>query len=466
MFLLIIIPVIFALLFAFGVFPFSVEWIPVLLCGEISLAQLIKVIKQKDFLFNVYFYVWVFTIISAFIAPCINLYHNEWGIVFWPQPSNWLPYALKISLMYLTGIILWSIMLKDNGEMSPKNSNRTLKPKWRWIMWGFMFVSLIAQLYVYYRAGGILGYMQYYSDDSDFFEGMGLFFILSESFPYIFLIYIMLNIRKQLKRWQFFLLVFALFFITIFFGGLRGSRSNTVLFMVIAIITLNIFLYKIRLKDAVILLVGFFAFMYIGRLYKDFGVDMIYENDSNTYANFGLTPTELVITGDLSRYSVNAYELFRLEKDPKTDVYSSFQKAYGKTYLWGMLTFVPGGKFLVDKFHLKSRTYYATELFFGNIFNGKSSRILGPIGEWFINFGYYTFFIPYLILGWAFRYFRNLTKRIPKNDLMFLVIPPFLTWLPQLLLADFSNIMFFFVKRVLIIWIVLLLISQKASNVK
>ena len=243
-------------------------------------------------------------------------------------------------------------------------------------------------------------------------------------------------------------------------------RSNTILFIVIAVVALNVFLYRIRTSDLVILLIGFFVFMYVGRLYKDFGVEMINEANPNTYAHFKLTPTELVITGDLSRYSVNVYELYRLEEDPNKGISSSFQKAYGKTYLWGMFKFIPGGDIIINRFHLNSRSYYATELFFGNIYNGKSSRILGPMGEWFINFGYYTFFVPFLILGYLFRYFRVITMRVPKNDIMFLVIPSFLTWLPQLVLSDFSNIMFFFVKRVFIVWLILRLITKKNIGVE
>jgi len=458
---LILLPIIFVLLLAFGVLPFSVACIPILLCGELATAQLIKTIKQKDFLLNVYFYVWAFIIISTFIAPCINLYHDEW-VSYWPQPNSWVPYAFWTSMMYLVGIIIWSIMLKEE-EKPIKPSHRVLKPNWKIILIIFMLVSLVAQLYVYYRAGGVLGYMKRFTDNPEFFEGMGLFFILSESFPYFFLIFIVLNTKRRLNRGQFLLLILVLFIITLFFGGLKGSRSNTILFMVIAVIAINEYLYRIKMLEIAALLVGFFVFMYVGRLYKDYGVNMIYEEESASLSGSSMNSTELVIVGDLSRYAINAYQLFLMRENPKHGIHSTFQKAHGQTYLWGLLTFIPGGSMIVNKYHLKSRTYYATELFFGNQSDRKSTRILGPMGEWFINFGYLTFFIPYIILGYAFRYFRNLTKEIPKNDIMFLVIPSFLTWLPQLVLSDFSNIMFFFVKRVFIVWIALRSISQKTQ---
>lgn len=464
MIVLFLLPIIFVLLLAFGVLPFSVACIPILLCGEIATAQLVKVIKQKDFMFNVYFYVWVFTIISTFIAPCINLYHDEW-VSYWPRPNSWVPYAFWTSLMYLVGIIIWSSMLREE-EKPIKPSHRVLKPNWKFVLIVFMLISLAAQLYVYYLAGGILGYMMRFTDEADAFEGMGLFFILSESFPYIFLLYILLNSKKRLKRFQFFLLILTLFIITMFFGGLRGSRSNTILFMVIAVIMLNIFLYRIKTSDIVVLLIAFFVFMYVGRLYKDYGVNMIYEESAASLSGSSMNSTESVITGDLSRYSVNAYQLFLMRENPKHGIHSSFQKAHGQTYLWGFLTFVPGGKVIINKYHLQSRTYFATALFFGNQPNRKNTRILGPMGEWFINFGYFTFFVPYLILGYLFRYFRNITKCLPKNDVMFLVVPSFLTWLPQLVLADFSNIMFFFVKRVFIIWLILRLITKKSISLE
>ena len=351
-------------------------------------------------------------------------------------------------------------MLKDREGEPYKPSYRVLRPKWRWIILGVLLVSLMAQLYVYYLAGGIMGYMMQYTDETDFFEGKGLFFILSESFPYTFLIYAMLNRKQQLKQGQFFLLILVLFIVTMFFGGLKGSRSNTILFMVISVIALNIRIYKLKKSDIAVLLTGFLVFMYVGRLYKDYGVNMIYEEESSSIASTGMNSTELTIVGDLSRYSVNVYQLFLLKENPKHGI-NPFQKAYGKTYLHGFFAYVPGGKMIVHKFHLKSRSIYAAEMFFGSRSLRRNSRIFGPVGEWFINFGYGTFFIPYIVLGFMFRYFRNLTKQIPKDDLMFLVIPSFMTWLPQLVLSDTPNIMFFFMKRVVVVWLVLRLISKK-----
>ena len=433
--------------------------IPITLCGMITVRQITKTTSEPDYATNVYFYAWIFLFISTFISPLIHFYHDYWVSYMTPRPYKWNNYATTISVMYLVGILIWLFIFQKDNLVRKDSTKWELNKYWRHWIFIFLLVSFIAQMYVYSRMGGILGYIYAYTEGSeDSFKGLGLFFMLSESFPYTLIIYLILKFKnRNISRLGFFALILFVFLVTLFFGGLRGSRSNTILFIVITVIAMNIYIYKVQKGDMVVLLIGFFIFMYVGRMYKDYGANMLKESTTVIQDKTDLSSVETTIIGDLARYDVNAYELFILDV-----VRPNYRLRWGETYLWGALTFIPGGSYIIKKFNLKGRSPAAAELFFG-FQDIENSRILGPIGEWFINFGRYTFFIIYFIIGFFIRYIRRYTQSLSLDDIRFLIVPSLVVFIPQLVLSDFSNICFFFVKRVVVVFILLFLISQKKT---
>ena len=440
---------------------FSIALIPITLCGVLTISQIVKTTKDDNWTINVYFYTWIFVLISTYIAPLIHIVRNYWVPYMLTKPNDWSPYAFVTSTMYLVGILIWMAIFNKEKSLTIKRSSKKWSLAGNWQLWIFLFllISLLAQLYVYSKVGGIAGYIHAYSLKSEgmnAFAGMGMFFILSESFPYTFLLYLIFKLKnRKVSKVGFYLILILLFVVTMFFGGLRGSRSNTVLFMVISAIAINIYIYRIKKSDIVMLLLCFFAFMYVGRMYKDYGENMLQETSPIVQTNSTLTSPETTIVGDLARYDVNSYQLFLLE-----EIRPDYSLKYGETYLWGFLTYIPGGSKIIQTFGLKGRSPAASELFYGSS-EYDNSRILGPIGEWMINFGRFTFFIAYIIIGLLIRYIRRYTLSISVDDVRFMLIPSLIVFLPQLILSDFSNIMFFFVKRVVVVLIILFLISTK-----
>lgn len=436
--------------------------LPIAVCGMLSINLIVRTIQNGNYATNAYFYTWIFIFISTYVAPLIHFAHNYWVPNMQPRPYDWTSYAFITSMMYLVGIFIWRRIFNNGTNLPVKRSSKqwTLSSNWKIWITIFLLISLFAQLYVYSKFGGISGYIHAFtvrSDDSNAFAGMGLLFILSESFPYTLLIYLIFKFRnRNVGKLGFYLMLLLLFVVTIFFGGLRGSRSNTILFMVISTIAINIYIYRVQKKDIILLLIGFFIFMFVGRMYKDYGEDMLLETTTLVQANTDLSSIESTITGDLSRYDVNAYQLFLLN-----EVREDYPLRYGETYLWGALTFVPGGRYIIHAFGLKGRSSAAAELFFGST-DHRNSRILGPLGEWFINFGRYSFFMIYIIVGLIIRYIRRYTLSIDVNDVRFMLVPSLMVFLPQLILSDFSNIAFFFVKRVVVVVVILYVISKKS----
>src|SRR5699024_7313436 len=87
----------------------------------------------------------------------------------------------------------------------------------------------VTNLYIY-TYGGFKGYIDTYINRDGGFEGMGFIFTIAESFPIIFIILSFHFIQKSRLKDNmivYFLLFLIFFLLKLYFGGLRGSRSNT-----------------------------------------------------------------------------------------------------------------------------------------------------------------------------------------------------------------------------------------------
>jgi hypothetical protein len=96
-----------------------------------------------------------------------------------------------------------------------------------------LLITLSLQIWIYNRFDGIVGYIQAYEarHQAELFAGMGWLFMLSESFPILLAFGYAHYARKngRLQSWQAIVLFLLLFVVLrLFFGGMRGSRSNTI----------------------------------------------------------------------------------------------------------------------------------------------------------------------------------------------------------------------------------------------
>jgi len=89
--------------------------IPITLCGMITVRQITKTTSEPDYATNVYFYAWIFLLISTFISPLIHFYHDYWVSYMTPRPYKWNNYATTISVMYLVGILIWLFIFQENN---------------------------------------------------------------------------------------------------------------------------------------------------------------------------------------------------------------------------------------------------------------------------------------------------------------------------------------------------------------
>ena len=217
------------------------------------------------------------------------------------------------------------------------------------------------------------------------------------------------------------------------------------------VVIFHMYFYKFRKIHLLFFLLVFIGLMFVGRIYKDVGVSFNESTRLENVSNREMTFSEEIIIGDLSRYPVNTYEIYSLQE--KED----FQFRHGQTYLWSLFTFVPFGNRIVRALDIDSRSE-ATSSLFGT---ERNSRILGPLGEWMINFGIWSFPFAFLIVSLLLRWIKKITLSFKEGDLRRIFTPFFLIFIPQVILSDSSNVMFFFIKRVALVYFVLFLIADR-----
>ncbi len=461
----IVIVIITFLLFTYRI-PFNYYLIPLILCGIISLTQLFSYFKNQNALREVFFYVWFIFFVASFIAPLIHFGRDYWKGYVNLSSSDWQGLAFYVSSIYLYGIIIFISLSKLKLKQKKVRHIWSFKSNAALIVSLLMVFSFVLQTYLYAKIGGIKAYIQIFTDKeeaSSGFTGMGALFIVSEIFPYLLLLWYFIKKRGKNVSVSNVAIFLALMLVAcIYFGGLRGSRSNTVFTMVHAVIVVHFTIFRFKRKHFMILLASFFLFMAIGRLYKNDGIEMIknYKNYDDIQISNKMSSAESIIISDLARYDVRCFELFMLENN------IHYKKKYGSTYLYSVLTFIPFGKSVRNSLHLTGRTEAAGQLQFdssGVVKSNKrkNTRIFGFIGESMLNFGIFSFILAYIVLYFILAYISQWTNAVPTYDARFIIIAMISIFIPLIINADSNNVIFTIIKRPLPLYFILFFITTK-----
>ncbi|MDQ2178548.1 hypothetical protein [Marinifilum sp. D714] len=458
------------LLLVTGLIPFDIYLLPMTLCGLITLIKIGEKLEKNSVLRETFFYVWCVLFLSSFVAPLIHFSRNYWIENVYYLPTEWNGLAFKVSSIYLFGIIVFAVL--DNVNLFKAKQLtyiRQFKASASYIVLFLMSVSFILQTYLYIRVGGISQYMLIFTEkneESGGFAGMGAFFIISEIFPYLLMLYFFIKNRGKQVSFIYILLFLALMLIScIYFGGLRGSRSNTIFTMLQAVIVINFTIYRFSKIHFMGFLAGFFLFMAIGRLYKNDGINLV--NNIGEYQSLSIsedmTSMEKIVTGDLARFNIMCYELFMLKNN------STYKKKYGSTYLYSIFTFIPGGKNIREYLNLTGRSEAAGNLQFdfdGQIRSAhrKNTRIFGFVGEFMLNFGSLSFVFAFLILLVLLKYIESVVNSVWISDPMFILVALLPIFISILINADFNNFVFSLIKRVIPLYFIIMLITKKSSR--
>lgn len=297
--------------------------------------------------------------------------------------------------------------------------------------------------------GGVGGFLHTVSTDRQALAGLGWLLILGDSFPLLAFVLVVVRWRRLLARRRRLLgpLLAGMIVTQFVVAGLRGSRTNTIWPVLVAVIVIHLLVVPVTRRALGISALALVVFLYGYGLYKGSGVRVLDvvrgERSFAQVSNDSNRDLPLVLLGDLARADINARMLERLRV-------GGAPPAYG-------LTYVGGASFLVPRFVLPERprdkVAVGTDIIYGagSYAAGKrSSRAYGITGEGIMNFGVLGGLLSFAALAFAVRHARRFYLRARRSPRLVtaLLAPSVCLLALNLLLWDFGNIVWFALKHV------------------
>jgi hypothetical protein len=449
--------------------PFDWYLLPLTVCGIVSVYQVLyvfKVTRQYGLRLPLVFYFYCTLWFSCYFAPLLHFALNFW-LIFNNSlilPQKWEPYVLIIATMNAIGLIIFVYAYRYfYGTAKPQSKVFLLLNAIKLNhVYGLCAISFLFQIIIYAKLGGISGFIATYEarGEEQGFAGFGILFIVSEFFPIalIFLFYIKALHNAKLRNAGSIAIFLVILFIScIFFGGLRGSRSNTVLTIMHACLVIHYFIRKFQVKEMVIGVAFLVTFMYVYKFYKQGGTEAVSEYtegklDVSEY-KYNFDVFDMLLT-DFARGDIQPYLVYRYDN-------SNYQPKLGGTYL-GFIHFLPS--FMVDKESLTTKKTAATELLYnydGEVLGFYTTRIFGLLGEYILNFGYSTAFLIFLPLAFFIARLDKWVYSLTPTDVRNFIVPLWVLFIITLFNADLDNAIFFFIKRMVPVMLMLWLVSAR-----
>ncbi len=437
--------------------------IPVLLCGIVIGCDAVNWARGRCDLFDPFGIVGLVGLHFFFLAPLLHIFLGHTISDELPAvdgPADWRIWLGRMAILNFLGLLAYRGARQWFSNHFPARPARTL---WRIDGKNLLVaasvgltISILAQGAIYASYGGVSGFIETFSEKAGdggmsdaAFVGMGWAFMLGECFPILAMIsFAVFFGRTRFGRsWLTIILVLAGFFVVrMLFGGLHGSRSNTIwaLFWAAGIIH---FWIRPLPKKLVFLGLGFLlAFMYLYGFYKSLGAGAVEALTADRTgveagAETGRTFTGLLL-GDLGRSDVHAFELYRLVR-PDRD----YQYALGRTYLATLALFIPRSVW-PDRPPTKLKE--GTDLQYGvGTFDPEgwaSAREYGIAGEGMLNFGPLIVPVMYFLFGLGVSVVQRFIATRERDDARLLLCPFLVILCFWILVADSSTMLFVITK--------------------
>ena len=438
---------------------------PVALCGMVLIPDVLDWLTGKSDLFDPVAIIALLGLHFFFVAPILHVNWDSWMLHPLP-PGDWRPWLGYMGIVNLVGLLIYQHIVhgKSKGTTRPWRRYWRLSEDRFWIVCVVLLaVSMLAQTLVYYQFGGVQGYIHAYEmrDYERAFRGMGWIFMISESFPILaFMCYTIASQKHSwFRKWP--LIIAALLTFSglgLLFGGLRGSRSNTIwgLFWAAGIVHFVIRPLKRSLVfTGLVVLVGF---MFFYGLYKSYGLEALREfGDPRAVRELALGSNRTLkntLLMDFGRSDVQALLLYRI-----CDNQGNYEYAMGTTYLNSLLLLIPKpmrpklGRSKVEAGTDAQYGYYSDDWI--------SSKVYGLAGEALLNFGIFSVPFAFALFGWFIARMRRFLERLPTKDVRRMLAPVLINLAIVLLVGDSDNILFFLVKYGVVPFLLLYISSQR-----
>ncbi len=456
-----------------GIYPQVLHWfvIPIVFCGVLIGVDAVDWFRGRVDLFDPAGIVGVLGIHFFLLAP---LLHVSWG--FWlsdqlppvDPPPDWRDWLGYMAILNAAGLIVYRCV-RDRVASRVRATRFTywqLNAK-RLFLAGAagLIISAVVQNGLYAHFGGIAGFIDGFTskmgdDTLPFLSGMGWLLMFAEPFPILAMICFAVWAKQKRLRIGGFMtaaLLAAFFVVRMFFGGLNGSRSNTLYALFWAAGIIHFWLRPLTRKFVVIGIGFLFLFMYFYGFYKNMGGDFVTAlqegaSTAELSENTGRTFDTLLL-GDLARADVQAFILYRLSL---SDL--DYKLALGRTYIGTIAQLIPRSVW-PDRPPTKLKE--GTELQYGvgsHDPNGWSTlRTYGISGEAMLNFGPFAVPLAYLVFGFVVGGLRGLLAGLREGDTRLLLMPFLITLCFWLLVGDSDTTLFIIIKDglppALVLWV-------------
>lgn len=434
--------------------------IPVMVCGVIIGSDAVDWMRGRMNLFDPAGLLGLLGFHFFFLAPLLHVMWDEW-MPYIDPPTDWRPWLGNMAVLNCLGLFIYRFSRGSQHKnilthIAPRQPIWQVAPKkFTMVVSLALVITGLLQIFVYQHFGGIEGYMSVYTAtrespwEPDGFKGMGLLFTVSESFPILAMMAFVMYARKHKSARSWTILAAALlslFVLLMLFGGLRGSRSNTLYSLFWGVGMLHLFVRPVSKKILALGLVFFLSFMYLYGFYKGSGSQALTSFEGHA----SLTDMEHetgrtfhgMLLGDLGRSDVQAFLLYRLWSSP-----TNYEYAWGRTYIGTAALLVPRA-FWPDRPPTKVKE--GTEALFGRgSYDTKrllASNVYGLAGETMLNFGALAVPFAFIVLGLVVKKVRLMLATWDVQDIRRLMIPFLVLLIVHILALDSDNVLWFTVK--------------------
>ena len=416
----------------------------------------------------------LFGIVFFLFSPAYQIAADFWPFI--PPLTYDTDWITLWALMNLGGIIIYLAIIEAPARAKPMTSAWVFNRRRFWIVMPVALAFCFAmQVYVFMQFGGIGGLVRTFTERqqlglglsaNDPFDNLGLPLLFAESFKYLFAMTIVVWAKDKpfARSWFFFAgMMIVCLIVFIVFGGLRGSRSNTIFSLIFAAGMYHFWIRQIRMKTVLLGVAFILVFMngyYWYKIAGSGGIEAIFNPAARqTYVAARQDPNLYVITRDLGRMDVQTLALREYHRE-------KLSYTFGATYPTSVFTVIPTSIVpYKPTFLLEAKTTIVRGV--GRFVAGMprtTTIVLGLFGEAFINFSYPGVFVAFGLLAWSIRSIRRLIRTLTSGDARLLLLPA-LCLLPIQILTTDSGVVVMLIARALLVPTLVIFLSGRGLSI-
>ena len=449
--------------------------LPVLLCGILCSIDAVQWLRGRMDVFDPAALLALFGLHFFFFAPLLQVscdfWVSDWLSIVTPLP-DWRPWVGRMAMLNLGGLLVYRYVMT---RLSCDRNQQAVRRKWvidhaalPVLLMGGIVVAAGLQAWMYYRFGGISGYISAVENlQADAFRGWGMVCLFSESLPVLLAIAFAVYGRDipAARSWTgLTCLAIGFLVLTLLCLGLRGSRSNTIWTLFLAVGLVHFWVRPIRKRVVLAGLAFLMVFMYGYGFYKWGGRDGVASLGNARSRSIWVDHTNRgamrTLTFDMGRCGVQSLLLYSVVNA------ENYEYGFGRTYLGAASLVVPRSVFPNRP---PTKRKEGTEALFGKGAYAPGrfeiTWIYGLAGETMLNFGPLAVPFAFAILGLTTGYARRLMITLEPGDVRLLFLPLAVALCLMTLAWDSNNLVVFIAKNgVLPACIVLCATRRQASN--